>query len=169
MTNKTSLSEEFYLAIGSTWTLDTLYLFFILPCLTLSVVLNLVAFYICFKFKIKKETTPLYSYFKVYFLNNMIMCFFGVFIYSSFMPRYFSFDLNYWGRIYRCFITNSVITLLTLFTNCLDLVIGLERLSIFEYKLNWFKALPPYKTSLITFLICVIINLPTFFWNYIKR
>ena len=62
---RTALKEQFYLKIGSTWTLDSLFVYLNLPIAILGFVLNLISFRTFSKMKFRRKKIY-HSYLKVY-------------------------------------------------------------------------------------------------------
>ena len=163
------LSQLFYLSIGSTWTFDSVYLFFVSPMAFISFILNLFCIYVVNKIKLKSNNHKnLYTYFKINLINSSVLSFIVIFSFISYSPRYFQFALSYLARIYRCHIANSVATTLYFYSNIFDLIITFERLSIFMHRLDFFKRKSPFKISMLTLFVCTLVNSPIFFWNYVK-
>ena len=147
--------------VNSTIVLDSLYLFIITIIELIGALLNAVSFITLFK--IKKSNKVIYKYLRVYTLNTSICCVISMLAFYSYSPRYFEFALEYGARIYRCIILNFVGTTLYFFSNMLDVVISLERLSLFITPLKNFKHIQPYLLSAGILVVCTVLNLPTFF------
>ena len=81
ITNQTDISL-FNERIGSTWLLDSIYLFIITPIGFIGGILNLFSLFIMTKIKIKK--TKLYQYLKFYSLNGSLACFTCAFVFLSY-------------------------------------------------------------------------------------
>lgn len=165
-----NLSESFYLKIGSTWTFDSIYIHFISPLSFIAMILNMLSLFIITKIRIKNATVNFYEYLKVNLINGIVMCLIGGFVFVGYSPRYFPLSLSLIGRVYRCFIFNVLASSFYLFANMINLLILLDRLSIFIIRLKFYlKLLSPYKQMGLMFLFCVFVNWPLFFWNYIKQ
>ena len=155
------INDNFYVRMGSTWILDSIYLFFIMPLGLIGLVLNTFSLYVILKININ---IPIYRYLKIYCLNSSLICFLAIFsFYGNFTIRFTGIKTDLFARIYRCFIVNYVATSLYFYGNMLDIVIVIDRLSIF---VNFFKKLSkinPLNISIFLAIICFTINLPTFF------
>ena len=160
--------EQFYLTIGSTWAFDSFYLFFILPTAIINSILNFLTFYILCNIKSNQKNKYLFFYLKIYVLNIAISSLFGILMFYTYSPRYFSFALDYFARILRCYIYTSVLTSMYFFTNILDIFISIERLSQFlRNRSNSIFKISPYITILIGLMFCILVNSPSYLWNYI--
>ena len=92
----------------------------------------------------------------------------GSTIFFSYSSRYFQFALSFVARIFRCQFYNSVVTLLYYYSNILDIFITFERLSQFILRPNkFFNKFSPYKTCFIAFIFCLVLNSPSYLWNYV--
>jgi hypothetical protein len=166
--HQNDFDEKFYLSIGSTWIFDSFYLFFILPTAVINVFLNFLTFYILCQVKANQKNKCLFFYLKMYVLNIGISSIFGILMFYSYSPRYFSFALDYFARVLRCHIYTSFLTTMYFFANILDILITFERLSQLILKqTNPLLKISPYLTTLIGLMFCLFVNSPSFLWNYI--
>ena len=150
-----------YERIGSTWVLDSVYLFAIAPISFMGTILNLFSFYILLRIKI--DQTMLYKYLAFYSLNGSLICFFISFTLTCYSPRYYPFYFSYFSRFNRAFLAPLVSTVIYFMCNILDILIALERLAIFVKKFKPIDKLNPYLVCFIITLIALIINFPLFF------
>ena len=158
--------EKFYLVIGSTWVYDSIYLFFISPWYLINVLMNLFSYYVLTRIKLNRKTRKFYIYLKIYVLDCALMSLIGSTLFVSYSSRYFRFSLSFVARIFRCQIYNSVVTLLYYYSNILDILITIERLSQFMLRPNTsFNKSSPYKACFVAFIFCLILNSPAFLWN----
>ena len=162
-TNQTGyiIDESFYLTIGSTLAIDTLYLMVISPMGFIGFILNIISFGVLYKVKIKE--TKLYEYLKIYSLNSSLICLSFGFLFSSHSPRFFPDFTDYLVKIFKCRIFAYGMISLYFFNNLLDILIILDRVSIFTAKLNRLNSIKPYVLSLILILACFLINLSLYF------
>ena len=155
------IDDNFYVQMGSTWILDSIYLIVIIPLGVIGLISNIFNFYVIFRINVNIST---YKYLKVYCLNSSLIGFISIFtFYGNFTIRFTGIKTDLFARIYRCFIVNYVATSLYFYGNMLDIVIVIDRLSIF---VNFFKKLSkinPLNISMFLAIICFTINLPTFF------
>ena len=154
-------SESMFKNIYSSWLLDSMFLFVLLPLATIALVLHMLAFAalgpIC-----KKSTQAIYKYLHIHSLNSALGLVVITFSFLSFAPHFFAFALDWHARFYHCVVI-SFATTFYLFKNVLDVVIALERLSLLVVWLRRFTTKSPYLVSLLLFLVCSIINSPANF------
>jgi hypothetical protein len=89
--NLNDLSESFYIRIGSTWILDSIYLYVISPLSFMAIILNALSLFIINKIKIKNATINFYEYLKVDLINGIILCLIGTCSFIGYSPRYFKY------------------------------------------------------------------------------
>ena len=166
MNNSTFEIEKIYERIGSTWLLDSIYIFVIAPIGFIGGCLNLLAFFILVQIKIKQ--TMLYKYLCFYSLNGTLLCFLFTTIFTAYSPRYYPYFFSYFSRINRAFSTTIITTSLYFIGNLLDFIIVLDRLSIFVKRLKPINKLNPYFICFMITIISLITNLPVYFSYYIK-
>jgi hypothetical protein len=157
--NNKTINNEFFEKMGSTWLLDGLFIYVSSPIAFIGFLLNLLSFAILLRIKIK--STKLYKYLKVYSLNSSLICLILIFGFVGLSPRYFPFFNHYLSKFYRCKIFGFIFTTLYFFANVLDIIVAVDRLSIFIKKLDKkFDSVKPYFICLIAFCVCFIINFP---------
>ena len=154
------LSEKFYIRIGSTWVIDSIYIFIIAPMGFIGFMLNFVTLIVMSKIKIKQ--TKLYDYLILYSLNSCLICFIIGFLFLSYSPRYFNqyvFTSDI-VKFYRCRVFIYGVMCLYFFGNILDLFISMDRISIFIKRLDSFRKMKPYILCFCICLGCFIVNSP---------
>ena len=157
------LSEAYYLQIGSTTLIDSFYLFLLFPIMLSGVFLNLNAIETFFKIDIAE--TVIYKYMRIYSLNSLFVNLLSIFTLYTLAPRYF-IEANYWmARILRCKLVPFVITGLLFYGNLMDILVGLERLSLFKTNLKCLMRISYIKLSLFLFGICFFIHIPFAFYK----
>ena len=166
MPKKRIFSKEFYNKIGSNWLLDTFYMFLLTPTALIGFILSLISVYVFCKVKIRQ--TKLYHYLRFYTLNSAVMSLLCCFAFTTMSPSYFPYFLSSFSKIYRCILLISPYTTLYFIGNMLDLMIALDRLSIFIKKLRIITQHSPTKITSSIIVGCVIINSPVFFMFYPK-
>ena len=105
--NRTSfvMNEKFYMKIGSSWTLDLLYIVLISPLGFIGFILNLICFSVLIKMKIKSNKRikiRLYDYLKIYSLNCSFICLIMGFLFMTYSPRFYSHTLSNVSKFFRC-------------------------------------------------------------------
>lgn len=161
--NNTELIKEIFLkVIGSSWLYDSMYLFIITPMGIVGTILNLISLKIFTRKEFHKMA--IFKYFQIYVLNSLILS--ATLSCAFFMsPRHlFAISTSYSARIYKCLLLPSyVLALFLFFGNSMGVLVNLERISNFSPAFKKFKTMSPYLSCLILLIICVIINLPTYF------
>ena len=154
--NYFAFTEEYFLKLGSTWALDSFYLFVISPMAFIGFFLNILCAIVNFQIKIAQ--TKLYKYLTIYSLNSSFISLILGFIFLSRSPRYLV-NGDYFG-FYRCRIFGYAMIALLFFSNIMEIFIIIDRLSIFFKKFELLRKLNPYILSSITLTSCFIITLP---------
>jgi len=165
MNNTDYIKEILLIQLGSTWFLDSLYLYAITLLGLFGFILNIISLGILFKIKEKQAT---YKYFKVYTLNGIIICSFLMINFYTRTPRYFDFALSYGAGIYRCKILYGTYTL-AFWGNLISISILLERISNFKLKLEKYFKNRAYTIILIALIASVLIHIPTYFLYEIRN
>lgn len=158
------INELFYQQIGSTWTLDTLFLYLSVPLALIGLILNTLSYLIFKEIKFQKKQFKIYI--KMYTLFSMLICILNVFNSIVSIPRYFDFILTYAASWYRCRISTWFSITLYYYTNVIDCVLLLERISnITNYPLikSFFK-INSYLICFVLFIICNLTNIISYFF-----
>ena len=160
-----SIKKEMLLnQLGSTWTLDGLFLFINAPTAIVSFTLNFLSLIVFKKLKLsaKKRFT---QYLIVYSLFSMFICILVLMNSIAYSRRYFDFIFNDWTSFYICKILTWFTTSVFYFLNIMDCILLFERLTtLTNYRL--IKSFFNYNSYLICFLLflaCNVINSPLFF------
>jgi hypothetical protein len=161
-------NETFLIKYGSTWVVDSFYLFLITPSGYLGFILNMLSIFILYKIP-SQQSTVLYKYLIVYCFNNQILCLTGGLSFYVYSSRYIGVKLDKFAKFYYCGIVNWVSITFYFFGNLLDIIINIERLSIFVKGLRKFTQINFLIACLVAFLISVIINVPSYLRIYIKN
>jgi hypothetical protein len=167
-TSSIILSEKFFLKISLSWTIDALYAYLQAPFSLIGLLFNIVCTIVMAKIKIQQ--TKLYDYLTIYSFNSALMCFMGIFSFTGFSPRIdMTLFTSILGRIDKCFIITFACLVFYFFGNLLDIIIALDRLSIF---IKGFKIITKFKPSILCsglLAFCFTINLPNLFTYYIRN
>ena len=148
--------------IHSSWTLDTMFLFVLSPLGALSFILNIVCFVTLWQIRDRESNKVIYQYLRIYTFNSVLGTLVPTCSFLGFSPHYFLFSLDLVARYYRCVLL-SLATTLYLFKNVLDVLIALERLSLLVAWLRHFKTKSPCLVSFVLFIVCALVNSPTYF------
>ena len=155
------IDEKLYKRIGSTWVIDGFYLAVISPIGLIGFILNLVSFGVLCKVKIKE--TKLYQYLKIYSLNSSLICLICGLLFTTYSPRYFPDFTNYLVKIFRCRVYGYGMLSLFFFNNLIDILIIIDRISIFINRLKKFRSIKIYIFLPILFILCFFINSSFYF------
>ena len=154
-----STTEMLYIKIGSTVTLDLLYLFIISPLGFFGFFLNILSFIIISKIQVKK--IQLKIFFQAYTFASSLTCLLPAFLFLTRSPRYVQTFKSYYSGIYRCKIMPFNLTTFFLI-NLLDCFILLERSSHFKVYLKKIASINPYIIVVTFSCICITLDIPNF-------
>lgn len=151
--------EDVLKTYGSTEFLDTFNLFPFTLIAIVSFLLNC----LCFVVFMQKDfdILPLYTYLRVYSFANIMLCLPNLlnFTYSTY--RYFSWSWSYEAQFYYNLIYTPIISLSYFYGSVLDIIILLDRIATFDKRvkkiMNW-----PRTMCLVSFIACLIINIPSY-------
>lgn len=159
------LNEMFLIKIGSTWVLDTLYLYVLTTFSMIGIVLNIINLIVLCNKNIGQ--IRLYDYLKFYSLNSLIITIITSLGFYSHVPRYFEESLSQFSRISRCYGAHFGLTFF-FYGNVLNILIIFERMSLYHINMKIFSTLNPYKVCVFSFFVCCLINWPTLLQYSIK-
>ena len=161
--NNKEITELSYHQVGSTWIIDSTYLFLIFPVAIIGTLLNILCLYIISqKIDKNKHNITHYGFLKVYFLNSIFVCSIGFYAFS-YSPRFIGIMIDYFSKFFRCYLTSFLAVTIDYHCNVINIIILFGRLSIFIKKLKVFKNLNPLVITILTFFLCTSINLPSLF------
>ena len=146
---------------GSSWLIDSIYLFIISPLGFFGFIFNALSLFVFLKVKINKKLTVLFTYFKIYCINSAIICLLVSTSLYAYSPRYVGVHYDLLARIGKCLFANYIATSLYYFGNILDIILSVHRLCLFKTKPNLIKKWNPFFLSLIMLTLCFIVNVPT--------
>jgi hypothetical protein len=156
-----NVNEIFLLRIGSTWLLDTCYLYLLIPLCSIGIISNVICL-IVFQSKLMKNIN-LYKYLRIFTINSLIICIMGLLTFLPRTPRYFpSLSFSFAAKLYRCKLFSFFGYTFVFNGNLLNIFIMLERMSLYKnYKL--LKDLSIFKLCIFLFIFCGILNIPIYF------
>ena len=167
-----NLSELFYQNIGSTWFMDTAFLFVLTPLIIISLLFNASCCFCVITNNKRLTNLPLYRFLLGYATNNCVVAFILVFLFCSTTPRYIPIFLSIYSRIYRCIILNYVLAALYFVGKAFEILILFERLSNFHPRLKRhlasFNYARMHTTMPIVYVLCAVLNVPIYFRRSIK-
>lgn len=171
--NKTSsnnffdMNELFMERIGSpSLVIDGLYLFFILPLSAGCILFNFITFLLLQSKKVQK--TSLNILIKIYTFTSLSICTMIFMKALTSIPRYTSFSYTHSARIFTCYVNTFGMNLLIFFANLLNIVVLVERLSMFVIRFRKFHTKHPYEYTRLIFVISVLVNLIFYFQTETK-
>jgi hypothetical protein len=172
----TNLKELFYENLGSTWTLDSFYLFLIGPLGLTGFLLNLFSFNQFNKIKMvntgnsmsRQRKKSFQNYLRMYTFYCFIICFIFSFCAIFRTARYLNLVQNVWASIYNCKIISWLAVNIFFIINILDCVLLLERTSLLTKRLDKFARMDSFKMNIYIFCGCNILNLPGYFLYDVK-
>ena len=146
---------------ASTWALDSIYLFIITPLAVFGVILNIFSFIVLSKKDFHKN--KIYIYFRCIALNSALMNLVesGIFVCSTY--RYFEFSNTIESNIFGIYVYLPISNTCFMFGSCLDILVSLERCSIFVNKLKRLFTYPTRYVCMISLTFCILLTCPFFF------
>ena len=155
-------SKDFWLTnFGSTWLIDSIYLFAIAPIGLFGFILNLLSFYVLMDKKF--NNIKVYTFFRAVTINSAILNLFSASLFTNTSFRYLEFTNSYAATVYGCLVNYPISNVCYIFGSTLDIVISIERCSIFLARLKALLNHPPKVACLVLFLISVLVGGPFFF------
>jgi hypothetical protein len=148
--------------------LDYFYFYLSSPLSIIGSILNLINFIALHRW-IKFQKTPItifHQYLKIYSMFSLLICLIILFNSMSLISTFLCIKNYYWLRFYRCKMLTWFTAMLIQFLNLLDCILLVERLSKIDQSSKIIKYLlkfNSYLLSFILFLICNLINLPSYF------
>ena len=128
--------------------MDTIYIAIIAPLEFIGFLLNLVCFWTFHNIKIRQKGIKFYKYMKIYSLAAAVVTSLILgFAFMSFSPRYFIDFIHPIVKFFRCRIIAYPMITLFFFLNLLDILISIDRMSIFTAKLKRFESINPFNLS----------------------
>ena len=158
--------DYFLKQTGSTWFSESIYFYSVAPLGIFGILLNTLSFIILLK--LQEGSFSIFKYMRVFTLNSIFLSSMIFLFIFTHLPRHFRFSITYFARFYRCVIMINVANMLNFYESILNVLIMLERISSFVLKFKKYTNIPPYRTSLFCFIVCVLICMPTYFVSEVK-
>ena len=155
--------DDYLTQFAQIWTLNSIYLLLILPLGLIGFFLNLLCFYILRHDEFK--SAHIYSYFRVTTINSAMLCIVQGSLFISLTHRYFRFSNTYEANAYSNYVYLPVANVFLLYGSVLDMIMSIERSSLFYLKLKDYLKPKPHIICLILFIITALISVPYFFIN----
>ena len=161
-----TLNLEYYISVyGSTYLVDILYMYVLTPIAVIAFFLNILA-YIIFS-KIQFTNAVIFNYLRLYVFNNSLLSLLLITTFVNCTYRIFDFTNTYEATFYGTYFMSPLITILFFTASLLEICIIIERSSKFSQGLFNFLLIKNIKlTTLIIYVVSIIINIPVFFTNY---
>ena len=159
------LSESFLLSLGSTWFLDSFWLFINMPIAIIGCIFNTLSSYILSQILNKNQFV--YKLLIFYCINSSLILIAGVATTFNYSIRYIGLRVDFLANIIQCVFTNYLITTHIFICNILDIVLSMQR--FFLLKLRNLNRINPNWILLATILLANIINIPTILRYYVEN
>ena len=163
-TNQTTISFtkwDYLESLGFSWQIDCYHLLFQTPVSFIGIVLNQACFIIFSNVKFNK--IPLYHYLRVLILNSVFISLLEFLIFFSHTYRFFEFSNSYITSFYTSYIYTPFYNFSILLGSFLNLLISIERISLFKNKLGVLLKLSPNINCLIMVFVSALISVQYFF------
>ncbi len=145
--------------IRSTFLIDSLSLYLIVPIGIISTFLNIITILILLNKKF--NNINIFKLMKVYSLTSCFISFTMIFSGLLFTPHIlFDLSISKFARIYTCNIVSWIIVSLFSYGNCLDILMNKERALSFSNKYHKIKQISPYLICFIILILSLIIFIP---------
>ena len=158
-------SEEFVRIQGYDWLSNSIPLVLTTPISILGILLNLIAISI-----IKSMKENEFFAFKlikiIYFHSCWSNLIYSITFYIH-SCRLIGYRIDYFARLFECFICFYIASGLYWVETILDIVLSIERLSVFIKSIKGIKRINIYFLYISILLVCFLLNLPSLFSNYI--
>lgn len=117
-----------------------------------------------------KFSNPIFSYLRWYCLNSLLVCFFSIFTFMSFVPRIFEWTNSYSSYAFSFYFVFQVINFGYFYGALLDIWITLERLSNTSEGIKKFLTKMPSisKLCILSIIFCLIADTPYYLIFSIK-
>jgi hypothetical protein len=146
--------------IRSTFLIDSLSLYLIVPIGIISTFLNITTILILLNKKF--NNINIFKLMKVYSLTSCFISFNMIFSGLLFTPHIlFDLSTSKFARIYTCNIVSWIIVSFFSYGNCLDILMNLERALSFSNKYHKIKQISPYLICFVVLILCIIIHIPS--------
>ena len=149
---------------GSTWTIDSLFVFALTPISLLSFIMNILGFIVLSKNSF--ESATIFRYLRMYMLNSSVISLLltTTFLFSSY--RIFSFTNSYQSLFYGSYFHSPFLSIFYTFGGLLEICITIERALTFMPNRGLKKIINYKLFGLVLLVFSILINIPVFFVNY---
>jgi hypothetical protein len=151
---------------GSTWFSESIYFYTVAPFGIFGILLNILSIIILVK--LQDGSFSIFKYMRVFTINSLVLSLMIFLFIFTHLPRHFQFSITYLARFYRCVIMINLANMLNFYESVLNILIMLERISSFVLKYKKYTNIPPYKTSLLCLIGCILVCIPTYFLSKVQ-
>jgi hypothetical protein len=157
--------DYWYSYYGVTIELDILYMYILTTFSLVSFIFNLIVFKVLLKNKF--NLSVIYSYFRLYIFNSLLISILLVFTFVGNTYRTFKFTNTYLSLAFAIYVNTPLLSTLYFYSTLLEIIIIIERSERFiQKKYRYLKKFSFNNVCLVTFLFSVILNFPTFLSYY---
>lgn len=149
--------NEWLELFGSSLIRDSIRLFLILPINVFGFLLNILSLFVFCKLKLRK--LPLYTYLKFYTFNSITVHLMQIFYTASHSKKYFEFSYaSIISPMIACYVYVPLVNLTVFYASLIDILIILDRISLFIKKLKNIFIFSAFKTCIVLYIVCMVIN-----------
>jgi hypothetical protein len=132
----------------------------VMPMSILGSIFNLISLVIFLKKDFR--TISLFKYMQIYTWASLtVTVAFPIGFLFFDLTHFYNIAISYMGRFYRCYFITSFETLFFFFTNALEIFFNVERAVTFSNNHQSYKKQSAYTICFITFIVCLIVNVPS--------
>ena len=156
-----STLDEWFVVFASTLDMDILYVLVLIPLSALSFIMNSLTFKVLLSEQF--NLSFIYSYFRLYVFNSLIISLILSTTFISNSYRYFEFTNTYASITYGIYVFTPILTVLYFYSSLLEIIIIIERTEKFLQPRFRFLKRVDFNTACIgLFVFSVVLNSPTF-------
>jgi hypothetical protein len=153
--------DEWYDYFGVTFEMDVTYVYVLTPMSLASIVLNMLTFIVLLNKKF--NLSVIFSYFRLYVFNSLIISILLTTTFISNTYRIFSFTNTFGSITYGIYVFTPILTVLYFYSNLLEICIILERTEKYlPPKYRHIKNLNFNKVCLGLFVFSIVLNIPIY-------
>ena len=153
--------DEWFAVFASTFDMDVVYVLVLIPLSALSFILNSFTFRVLLSEQF--NLSFIYSYFRLYVFNSLIISLLLTTTFVSNSYRYFEFTNTYASITYGIYVFTPILTVLYFYSSLLEIIIIIERTEKFlPPRFRYLKRLDFNTTCFGLFAFSLALNSPTF-------
>ena len=170
-------SESLYASLGSSWPIDTAYVYVLAPIGFTGIICNLCTCFVKLNAMLaatRSNKSPpssaptagsnvkMLRLLQVYTMNSLLICLLTGLCVVSYAPRYTSAAFFYLARLHRCFGVAYVFRVLYMLSKVIETLLLLDRLAMFTPRFRLVSDLRTWQTVPSVLAFSVLVNLPFF-------